>query len=76
MTHVLIIEDQDKLRRNLVQVLQQSGLETTAAASGEEGYRLARTQTFDAVVLDLNLPGRDGLQILTELRAAASPSPC
>jgi DNA-binding response OmpR family regulator len=69
MPRVLVVEDQEKLRRNLQQVLDGDGYETFAAGSGEDGYRLATTQSFDALILDLSLPGRDGLQILADLRA-------
>ncbi len=75
MTHVLIIEDQYKLRRNLQQILEQEGYLVTATGSGDEGQALATTQSFDAVILDLNLPGRDGLQILADLRAAGLATP-
>lgn len=69
MPRVLVVEDQEKLRRNLQQVLDCDGYETIAAGSGEDGYRLATTQPFDALILDLSLPGRDGLQVLSDLRA-------
>jgi DNA-binding response OmpR family regulator len=75
MPRVLVIEDQDKLRRNLQQVLENAGYEVVVAAAGEEGYYCASTQSFDAVLLDLTLPGRDGLQILADLRAGGSTTP-
>jgi DNA-binding response OmpR family regulator len=68
MFRVLVIEDQIKLRRNLQQLLEQEGYEVVAAGTGEEGYYSATTQSFDAIILDLTLPGRDGLQILSDLR--------
>src|SRR5262249_1985002 len=46
-----------------------------AVATGEEGYRLANAQHFDCLVLDLMLPGRDGLQILADLRQAGKHFP-
>jgi len=72
---ILVIEDQEKLRRNLQQVLEQEGYEVATAATGEEGYSLASTKAFDAIVLDLTLPGRDGLQILKDLREAGFGQP-
>jgi DNA-binding response OmpR family regulator len=75
MPRVLVIEDQDKLRRNLQQVLENAGYEVAVAAAGEEGYYCASTQTFDAVLLDLTLPGCDGLQILSDLRAGGNTTP-
>lgn len=75
MPRVLIIEDQDKLRRNLQQVLQTAGYETLTAATGEEGYYCATTHSVDAIILDLMLPGRDGLQVLADLRSAGQETP-
>ena len=70
MPRVLVIEDQLKLRRNLQQVLESDGYDTAVAETGEEGYYLATTQDLDAIVLDLTLPGRDGLEVLSDLRTA------
>lgn len=69
MSRVLIIEDEKKLLASLKKGLKQEGYDVTGAASGEEGYYAATTENFDAVVLDLMLPGRDGLQVLRDLRS-------
>ena len=68
MTHLLVIEDQNKLLQSLKRGLEQDGYEVVTANTGEEGYCAATTQDFDAIVLDLMLPGRDGLQVLRDLR--------
>jgi len=75
MFRVLVIEDQIKLRRNLQQLLEQEGYEVVASGSGEEGYYSATTQPFDVIVLDLTLPGRDGLQVLGDLRESGYAKP-
>ncbi|MEX0936945.1 MAG: response regulator transcription factor [Pirellulales bacterium] len=75
MTRVLVIEDQLKLRRNLQQLLEQQGYDVVAAGTGEDGYYCATTQEIDAVILDLTLPGRDGLQVLADLRAGGFGRP-
>jgi len=75
MVRIVIIEDELKLRRNLEEVLKQEGYEVHAATAGEEGYYFARTQQVDAVILDLSLPGRDGLEILADLRTAGFSKP-
>ena len=75
MFQVLVIEDQIKLRRNLQQLLEQQGYEVVVVGTGEEGYYSATTQSFDAIILDLTLPGRDGLQILSDLREAGFAKP-
>jgi DNA-binding response OmpR family regulator len=69
MPRLLVIEDQKKLLGSLQRGLEEEGYEVVAAASGEEGYYAATTEDFDAVVLDLMLPGRPGLQVLRDLRA-------
>jgi DNA-binding response OmpR family regulator len=69
MSRVLIIEDQKKLLSSLRRGLEEEGYEVATASTGEEGYYLATTQRVDALMLDLMLPGRDGLQVLKDLRA-------
>jgi two-component system, OmpR family, copper resistance phosphate regulon response regulator CusR len=69
MARLLVIEDQKKLLQSLHRGLEEEGYEVVAAATGEQGYYAATTGAVDAVVLDLMLPGRDGLQVLRDLRA-------
>jgi DNA-binding response OmpR family regulator len=66
---VLVIEDQKKLLSSLRKGLEREGYEVATAATGEDGYYAATTQDVDALVLDLMLPGRDGMQVLHDLRA-------
>jgi two-component system copper resistance phosphate regulon response regulator CusR len=66
---LLIVEDEAKVARALGEGLQREGYEVTVARTGEEGYYLLDTRSFDLVVLDLMLPGRSGLEILGTLRA-------
>src|SRR4051812_17167910 len=68
MPRVLVIEDDPKIRRSLEQGLRGEGYEVAVAATGEEGYRLASAQRFDCLILDLLLPGRGGLEVLSDLR--------
>jgi len=58
MPRVLVVEDERKVLRGLERGLRAEGYEVLAAADGEEGLRLALTQSPDCVVLDLMLPGR------------------
>jgi DNA-binding response OmpR family regulator len=69
MSRILIVEDQKRLAASLRHGLEEEGFEATTADTGEEGFYLATTQHPDAVVLDVMLPGRDGFQILADLRA-------
>ncbi len=75
MPRLLIIEDQKKLVRSLRKGLEEESYEVVTALNGEDGYYAATTQSFDALVLDLNLPGRDGLQILADLRSHGFSQP-
>lgn len=75
MTKVLVIEDQKKLLRSLEQGLAEEGYQVLTAEDGDEGLRLATAESVDAVILDLMLPGRDGISVLTELRAGSFAKP-
>jgi two-component system OmpR family response regulator len=68
MARVLIVEDQKKLLQSLRRGLEEEGYDVVTARTGEEGYYLATTGVPDAIVLDLTLPGRDGLKVLRDLR--------
>jgi two-component system, OmpR family, copper resistance phosphate regulon response regulator CusR len=69
MTCVLIVEDQKKLLHSLRRGLEEEGYEVVTAMTGEEGYYLAMTGSADALILDVMLPGRDGLKVLRDLRS-------
>ncbi len=75
MPRVLIVEDERKVLRGLERGLQAEGYDVAAAATGEAGYDLAANQPFDCLILDLMLPGRDGLEILADLRRAGKNVP-
>lgn len=65
---VLIVEDDAKVARALSEGLGAEGYETRVARTGEDGFFLANRERFDLIVLDLMLPGRNGLEILQTLR--------
>jgi DNA-binding response OmpR family regulator len=75
MARVLVIEDQKKLLGTLQRGLQEEGYEVVTASTGEQGYYAATTEDFDAVVLDLMLPGRHGLHVLRDLRTNGFAKP-
>ena len=75
MFRLLVVEDERKVLRSLERGLRAEGYEVTAAATGEDGYRLATDGRFDCVVLDRMLPGRDGLEVLADLRRAGNRTP-
>ncbi len=75
MARLLVIEDQKNLQRSLQRGLTEEGYEVVSALNGEEGYYQATTEPFDAVVLDLMLPGRNGLEVLRDLRSKGFRKP-
>jgi DNA-binding response OmpR family regulator len=68
---ILIIEDDATIAANLYDFLESRGHAVDAAADGVTGLHLAISQTFDAIVLDLGLPGIDGLTLTKKLRGEA-----
>ena len=75
MPRLLVVEDQKKLLNSLRAGLEEEGYEVAVAATGEQGFYAATTETVDAVVLDLMLPGRDGIRVLRDLRAGGFTQP-
>lgn len=65
---LLIIEDDKDLNRQLVTALQQAGYAVDSAFDGEEGHFLGESEPYDAVVLDIGLPKRDGISVLEQWR--------
>ena len=72
---VLLIEDDLDLSQALSQVLRSRGMDLVCCADGLEALALARRHAFDAIVLDLSLPGIDGLELLQRIRADGSSVP-
>ncbi len=68
MQRLLIVEDQKKLLGSLCRGFTEEGYGVVPASTGEDAYYHATTQPFDAIVLDLMLPGRHGLQVLRDMR--------
>ncbi|MCZ2860440.1 response regulator transcription factor [Blastococcus sp. VKM Ac-2987] len=69
---VLIIEDDPRIRRMLQMTLQREGLEVTEAGSGEDGLERLAERTFDVILLDLMLPGKDGFEVCREIRRTSN----
>jgi DNA-binding response OmpR family regulator len=69
---ILVVEDYLPLRKSLAQGLQEAGFAVDATGDGKEGLWYAQSAQYDVVVLDIMLPGLDGLTLLSRLRAAGS----
>jgi len=65
---ILIIDDEAEIRESLETLLQLEGYNVASAATGVEGLAMVGERTFDAVLLDLALPDKSGMEVLTELR--------
>lgn len=65
---ILIVEDEEKMAKALRTGLEADQFSVDVAHTGEEGFFLASTETYDLVILDLMLPCRDGMEVLAALR--------
>jgi DNA-binding response OmpR family regulator len=72
---ILVVEDEEKVARALKAGLEAEGYTVAGAADGEEGFELIGRERFDLVLLDLALPRRDGIGVLTALRERNSMTP-
>src|SRR5678816_3267295 len=65
---VLVVDDEEIMREILETLLTREGYEVRVAASGAEGLELARALPFDAAIVDIMMPGLDGIATLDELK--------
>ncbi len=72
---LLLVEDDLDLVHALSRVLSTQGFEVTCCANGEEALSMLRRNRFDVLLLDLSLPGMDGLEVLEHLRGSGSGVP-
>lgn len=72
---ILVVEDERKIAGFIRQGLEEHGFDVEVCGNGDDAYTLATTRPYDAVVLDIMLPGRDGLSILRGLRERKNTVP-
>ena len=72
---VLVVEDDLKFAGVLRQGLKEQGYGVDLAADARQGFEMAMASEYDAILLDVMLPGRSGLDVLSDLRARGSRSP-
>src|SRR6202044_2969093 len=75
MARLLVVEDEANLAQGLLFNLQAEGHEVSIVGDGDTALDILRTNPFDAVVLDVMLPGKDGFEIATALRAEGNYVP-
>lgn len=73
--NVLIVEDESRTAQELCVGLGRASFATTVAATGEEAWRLATAQRFEAIVVDIMLPGLSGLDLVKALRESGDTTP-
>ncbi len=70
MNHILVVDDEAEIRTSLEEILREEGYGVAGAADAGEAAALLRDAPYDVVLLDIWLPGRDGLELLSDLREA------
>src|ERR1700704_5677975 len=72
---ILVIDDDAGIRESLKMTLEYDGYDVSGAATGQEGLALAEREAPDLILLDIKMPGMDGLDVLGRLRAINEPIP-
>jgi DNA-binding response OmpR family regulator len=72
---VLVVEDEQKVASALQEGLESEGYDVVVESTGEGAFYRGSTEAFEAILLDLGLPGRDGVEILKTLRARGVTTP-
>lgn len=75
MNSILIIDDQDGIRLLLDEVFTRAGVRTILASNGREALDAAEASKPDCILLDMKMPGMDGLEVLKELRKLIPDTP-
>jgi two-component system nitrogen regulation response regulator NtrX len=74
-SRILVIDDDAAIRDSLRMTLEYSGYEFIGAATGQEGLALVERDSPDVVLLDIKMPGMDGMEVLTRLRSMSESTP-
>ena len=71
-TSVLVVDDERNIRTTLAHVLESEGFEVLTAATGEQAVAMCKRRSFDAVLLDVRMPGIDGIEAFRRIRKILS----
>ena len=72
---VLVVEDEQRMAELLRRTLQEEGHHVIVASDGREGFEIARCSPFDVIILDVMLPGMDGMTVARQLRESRVQTP-
>ena len=72
MTKILAVDDSASMRQMVAFTLKSAGFDVTDASDGVEALQIAKGQSFDVVITDVNMPNMDGITLCRELRALPS----
>ena len=72
---ILVVDDDPLVRDTLAELLEEQSLVTTLAEDGEQALKIAEADEFDVILSDIRMPGRDGMEILPELRELRPNTP-
>src|ERR1700727_1867110 len=69
MNHILIVDDEAEIRESLGEILKEDGYTVTSTSTASEAIVLLRDASYDVMLLDIWLPDRDGLDVLSDVRS-------
>src|SRR5262245_55825863 len=72
---ILLLEDHDRLARAIVDALKEFGFGIDAFGTAEDGIGATKSLDYDAIIVDLGLPDRDGLDVVSEIRSRSPTTP-
>lgn len=73
--HILIVDDEPNMLRTLADILRDEGFEVTTAASGEEAVELCAANEYGVVLMDVRMPGIDGMEAFRRIRRSKRSVP-
>src|SRR5699024_10670626 len=65
---ILVVDDEERIRKLVILYLETDDFEVSEAENGEEALELALNEDFDLIILDIMMPGKDGIEVTKELR--------